>query len=124
MTLKLTIRGLGLAAMALAVMAMTSVSADAQTRRDRRQAPVGASAASVNSSYMAGPRTRVYVTKRSWLDMGTEVLPGERKYTDYAFPMSPSPYYTDTKPYGRSGPRAPTNSPLDMGGYPIAFPLY
>ena len=30
--------------------------------------------------------TRIYVTKRSWLDAGTEVLPGERKFQDYAFP--------------------------------------
>jgi hypothetical protein len=39
----------------------------------------------VNSSYQRG-RTRVYVTRRSWLDAGTEVIPGERKFTDYAFP--------------------------------------
>jgi len=34
--------------------------------------------------------TRVYVTTRSWLDAGTEVLPGDRKFTDYAFPPSRS----------------------------------
>ena len=27
-----------------------------------------------NVSYQSGPRTRIYVTKRSWLDAGTEVL--------------------------------------------------
>ena len=37
-------------------------------------------------------RTRLYVTKRSWLDLGTEVQPGDRKYTDYAIP----PAYTQT----------------------------
>jgi hypothetical protein len=35
-----------------------------------------------NSSYQSGPHTRVYVTKRSWLDAGTEVLPGERKFAN------------------------------------------
>lgn len=45
---------------------------------------------SMNYSYMAGPRTRVYVTRRSWLDAGTEVLPGERKFTDYAIPPGSS----------------------------------
>ena len=35
-----------------------------------------------------GPHTRIYVSKRSWLDAGTEVLPGDRKFTDYAFPPS------------------------------------
>ena len=39
-----------------------------------------------NVVYQQGPRTRVYVTKRSWLDGGTEVLPGDRKFTDYAYP--------------------------------------
>lgn len=32
------------------------------------------------------PRTRITVQRRSFLDGGTEVLPGERKFTDYAFP--------------------------------------
>jgi len=30
-------------------------------------------------------RTRVVVTKRSYLDAGTEVKPGERHFTDYVF---------------------------------------
>jgi hypothetical protein len=33
-----------------------------------------------------GPRARVTVEPRSFLDAGTEVLPGERKFTDYALP--------------------------------------
>ena len=32
------------------------------------------------------PRTRITVQRRSFLDGGTEVLPGERKFLDYAFP--------------------------------------
>src|SRR5262249_17333642 len=32
------------------------------------------------------PGARVTVAPRSFLDAGTEVLPGERKFTDYAFP--------------------------------------
>jgi hypothetical protein len=35
---------------------------------------------------VARPRARVTVAPRSFLDAGTEVLPGERKFTDYAFP--------------------------------------
>jgi hypothetical protein len=31
-------------------------------------------------------RSRVLVTQRSYLDAGTEVQPGERKFLDYAFP--------------------------------------
>ncbi len=35
---------------------------------------------------VSGPRARVTVAPRSFLDAGTEVRPGERKFTDYAFP--------------------------------------
>jgi hypothetical protein len=37
-------------------------------------------------------RTRVVVNKRSYLDGGTEVLPGERHYHDYARPPYYNPY--------------------------------
>ena len=33
------------------------------------------------------PRARVTVAPRSFLDAGTEVKPGERKFTDYAYPV-------------------------------------
>jgi hypothetical protein len=36
--------------------------------------------------------TRVVVTKRSYLDAGTEVKPGQGGYTDYVFPPNYSPY--------------------------------
>jgi len=38
-----------------------------------------------------GGRARITVRPRSYLDLGTEVLPGERKYSDYAFPPTYSP---------------------------------
>ena len=34
---------------------------------------------------------RVVVTKRSYLDAGTEVKPGERHFNDYVFPPNYSP---------------------------------
>ena len=77
-----------------------------------------------NVSYQQGPHTRVYVTKRSWLDAGTEVLPGDRKFLDYAFP---SPYgYPDFARENNNRPidRQPLNPPSDMGGYPRGIPLY
>jgi len=59
---------------------------------------------------LPGVRTRVLVTRRSYLDAGTEVTPGTRKYLDYVTggpsnpmdPMNsdwPSTFYN---PYGRS----------------------
>ena len=122
MTLKLVSHS-ALALLAASVVTLTAVSAEAQTRPPR-EAPVGAPNSVANKSYQSGPRTRVYITTRSWLDMGTEVLPGDRKYTDYALPLSPSPYYTNTQPFGLAGPRQPTNPSFDMGGYPRGIPLY
>jgi hypothetical protein len=73
-----------------------------------------------NVSYQQGPRTRVYITKRSFLDGGTEVLPGDRKFSDYAFPPGPS---FARSVNNRSLDRQPMNPPSDMGGYPATFPL-
>lgn len=68
-----------------------------------------------NLSYQSGPHTRIYVTKRSWLDAGSEVLPGDRKFTDYAFP----PGYSFGRDNGnRSIDREPLDPPSDLGGYP------
>jgi hypothetical protein len=76
-----------------------------------------------NVSYQQGPHTRVFVTKRSWLDAGTEVLPGDRKFQDYAFP--PDVGYPDFARENNNRPidRAPMNPPSDMGGYPSRIPL-
>ena len=72
-------------------------------------------------SYQAGPRTRVFVTRRSWLDAGTEVLPGERKFTDYAFP--PGYHYGRNIDRLNTG-RNPLSDNFDLGGGPTSFPLY
>ena len=76
-----------------------------------------------NASYQQGPRTRVYISKRSWLDGGTEVLPGDRKFTDYAFP---SPYghptfarVTHNRP---TGPQHP--NPASRKSVTTEFHLY
>jgi hypothetical protein len=74
-----------------------------------------------NASYQQGPHTRIYVSKRSWLDAGTEVLPGDRKFSDYAFPPG---YSFARENNNRPIDRQPLNPPSDMGGYPTGFPLY
>jgi hypothetical protein len=60
-------------------------------------------------------RSRIIVRpRRSYLDAGTEVLPGERKFTDYALP----PYYSafDVLGPGKNFDRQPLNSPWGSGG--------
>jgi hypothetical protein len=66
-------------------------------------------------------RTRIYVSKRSWLDGGTEVLPGERKFTDYAIPPTQS---FGMQNRNRPLERQPLNPASDLGGEPTRFPLY
>src|SRR6185437_14155068 len=77
-----------------------------------------------NQVYQQGPHTRVYVTTRSWLDAGTEVLPGDRKFQDYAFPPEIGYPTFARENLNRPIDRQPLNPPSDMGGYPQRFPLY
>jgi hypothetical protein len=114
-----------LGAIAVVAIGFNMTSADAQSRRqydDRGRPYYGPRGPNV--SYQQGPRTRIYVTKRSWLDAGTEVLPGDRKFTDYAYP--PDIGYPSFARENKNRPidRQPLNPPSDLGGYPREFPLY
>lgn len=73
-----------------------------------------------NRSYQSGPRTRIYVSKRSWLDGGTEVLPGERKFSDYALPPGAS-FARDNN--NRPLDRQPLSPDSDLGGFAQKIPL-
>jgi hypothetical protein len=78
-----------------------------------------------NVVYQQGPRTRLYVTKRSWLDAGTEVIPGEETSTDYAFPPRLGFPSFARENNNRPIDRQPLDPPSDMWGwYPTEFPLY
>jgi hypothetical protein len=112
-----------LAAAALVAVSATSASAQSRPKYDKDgrivYGPQGP-----NRVYQQGPHTRVYVTTRTWLDAGTEVLPGDRKFQDYAFP--PDLGYPSFARENNNRPidRQPLNPPADMGGYPQRFPLY
>lgn len=62
-------------------------------------------------------RTRVILQKRSFLDAGTEVLPGERKFTDYAIPPNYSAIET-VLGLDKSYSRQPLNGPFDVPNNP------
>jgi hypothetical protein len=119
---------LSLAAVGILAIGLGATQADAQTKR--KPVPNNASTnsnstnygpAGPNRSYQSGPRTRVFVTTRSWLDAGVEVLPGDRKFTDYAFPQSRSfALENNNRPLDRQ----PLYPSYDLGGYPQGFPLY
>lgn len=115
---------LWLAAGAVIAMSVTTAAvADPKRKHDDRVQPYYGSSGP-NVVYQQGPRTRLYVSKRSWLDGGTEVNPGDRKFTDYAFP--PALGYPTFARENNNRPidRQPLSTPADLGGYPQSFPLY
>jgi|SRR4051812_22881818 ABC-type amino acid transport substrate-binding protein len=71
----------GLCAALVAATAVAVPAAEAQTERPYVTTPKRVANAQ-------RPRARVTVAPRSFLDAGTEVKPGERKFTDYAFPAT------------------------------------
>lgn len=114
-----------LAATAVMAIGATSV-AQAESLKYDKRGRVTYGSGGPNVSYQSGPRTRVYISKRSWLDAGTEVLPGERKFQDYAFPPGTS---FGQQNLNRPLDRQPFNPGSDFGygdGYngQGRFPLY
>ena len=121
MTLKMLATGVAAAIAAVAVFGATEADAQQQTRR-KNQRPALVRTDGPNVSYQRGA-TRIYVTKRSWLDAGTEVLPGDRKFSDYAFP--PGNQSPSDRAQPRTSVRAPlSGTPYDLNGYPIQIPFY
>jgi hypothetical protein len=113
---------LTLAAGALIAVSVAGSASAQAPQYDKRGRPVyGNSGVSPNVVYQQGPHTRIYVSKRSWLDGGTEVLPGDRKFTDYAYPPGRS-FATENN--NRPLDRQPLNPASDLGGYPTRIPLY
>ena len=101
---------IGICAAAIAVAAVAS--ADAQTPKKKRTVTTTTTRVAT-----AGPRARVRVVPRSFLDPGTEVLPGDRKFTDYAFPVGPysTPQSVVTNIGGRVGWHySPLPGPFDL----------
>jgi hypothetical protein len=62
-----------------------------------------------------GSTTVIVVPRRSYLDTGTEVSVGDRKFLDYAFPPTGDP----GRPYWYYGPDV-----RGEGSFPIPPPLY
>ena len=111
-----------------AVIAMSSVlatpaAADTKTKRYDERGRHYYGPAGPNAVYQQG-RTRIYVSKRSWLDGGTEVNPGDRKFSDYAFPPAVGYPSFARENLNRPIDRQPLATPADVGGYPQNFPLY
>ena len=123
------------AAVAIGAAGFAASPAAAQTTPPQKLAPKGAKRqydrsghlyygpSGPNVSYQQGPHTRVFVTKRSWLDAGTEVLPGDRKFADYAFPPEMGYPSFARENLNRPIDSQPLNPPSDMGGFSPWIPL-
>ena len=60
-------------------------------------------------------RTKITVRPRSYLDGGTEVLPGERKFMDYALPPGYQPMGSVVNTGGKiGGDNSPLPGPFDL----------
>jgi hypothetical protein len=85
MAFKAYAAALGAVVIAVAVVAVSPVDAQTQTQTQAKKKYVYSTARTAPANR---PRARVTVAPRSFLDAGTEVRPGDRKFTDYAFPPS------------------------------------
>jgi hypothetical protein len=106
----------GIAAFAVTALVLDGV-AEAQTKRR----PYARSQGTVYTVIDEGqrPRSRIIVTPRSYLDAGTEVLPGERKYNDYVWQPGYSPTQNiDVFSPSGSFRRMPLSDPWDLPGFP------
>ena len=124
MRLKFSALGLALVLGAGTLIAASSGPAHAQNLKYDRHGRVYYGSSGPNVVVQQGPRTRLYISKRSWLDAGTEVLPGDRKFTDYAFPPDVGFPSFARENNNRPIDRQPLSPPADLGGYPRTFPLY
>jgi hypothetical protein len=105
---------IALAAATAATVTLWSAPADAQGRRYYR-ADRTERITFIDENGRA--RTKITVRPRSYLDGGTEVFPGERKFMDYAQPST----YLQSSPSAAWDPtgthRFPLPMPFELPGY-------
>jgi len=105
-----------------AVAAVSALACSAEAATKNKHPPVQRSAAGTIIQptrtiihHEDGTTTVIVVPRRSYLDTGTEVSVGDRKFTDYAFPPGGDP----GRPYWFYGPDV-----RGAGTFPLPPPLY
>ena len=113
--MKIKIYAAGLCAALIAATALAVPPVEAQTQAKKKQYYVDPAGRVVPANR---PRARVVVAPRSFLDAGTEVLPGERKFTDYAYPPTYTPLGVVPNTGGKVGwDRSPFMQPFQLPGF-------
>ena len=112
------------AVLAAAAVAATVFAAPADAQQQRRRVAYTPNAGGPATTFVSRDesgrtRTKIILQKRSYLDGGTEVLPGQRKFTDYVNPPYSSPL--DILGPGRNYDRNPLNPAWESGGIRTNF---
>ncbi len=87
-------------AIALSSFAVMPTEAEAQQQRATAKKSAKKKYGPVPISMDPPPRARITVQRRTFLDAGTHVIPGDRKFTDYAYPPT---YYPASVADNRAG---------------------
>ncbi len=108
-------------AAALALSSLAAAPAEAQTPKKSAAKKVAAKKyGPVPISMAPPPRARITVTRRTYLDAGTYVIPGDRKFTDYAIPPGYSPFgVIENTAFAH---RSPLPGPFDLPGRDNPYP--
>ncbi len=111
--MRLKMLAAAIAAASTAALLFPADPAAAATKK-KHVAAQGAGTVVVHRDESGRTRTRIIIQKRSYLDGGTEVLPGERKFTDYVYP----PNYSVTGVIDNTAfwHRSPLPGPWDLPG--------
>ena len=112
-------RSISLAVMMAAAFTLAAVPAEAAKKKRSYVAAQSAQTTRGEAGMVVRrARTRITVTRRSYLDAGTEVYPGSMHYTDYVF----SPTYASPSSF-TLGPGRPDGLPTP-GTEPFWIPSY
>jgi len=110
-------------AAAIALSSLAAAPAEAQTPKKSAAKKVAAKKyGPVPISMAPPPRARITVTRRTYLDAGTYVIPGDRKFTDYAIPPGYSPTSVIDNRAGVYIDQSPLPGPFTLPGRDNPYP--
>jgi hypothetical protein len=112
MRVKFGVVGLCVAAIALTTFGASPADAAQNQNQKKKAATTTKKAPATKRVATKSPSARITVQRRSFLDPGTEVLPGSGKTTDYAVPPAYSPQQVIENRAGVF--RSPLPGPFDL----------
>ena len=120
----MVLRGLGIVLGAMAAITLVSASAGAETVT-KRTAPRNDRTVIVSKGEDGRTRTKIIVNRRSFLDPGTQVFPGENRYNDSGPALVYQPTFSGPDrgtTFDRGQPPLPGRFELPFASNPIERP--